>query len=152
MNIRSHSSTRQSHRETWSLERLQLEHVVAPGASLERSTLKTYASAFHHFAKSMVSRSVRCPQLHSVYVSPHSANCGRIISIWDLCRDGGFWPDVREIRKSYLVTKTLAGCLKLHGVPPHRNRILCVSSAPFLLPIYMMTCHLWPLHSLVGTA
>src|SRR5260370_27449066 len=35
-----------------------------------------------------------------------------------------FWPDAHEIHKSHLVTKTLAGCMKLHGMAAHHKHAL----------------------------
>ena len=63
------------------------------------------------------------------------------------------WPDIHEIHKSYLVTKTLAGCMKLHGMASctleiwktitHRSVSYKASSHPhisFTFPMQKANC------------
>ena len=122
------SRSRQPNRETWSLERLRLERAHALGASLERSTAKAYASAFLSYATFCEKHGFHIrpnPDTLSFYIvyMSHFIQPSSVKSyLSGICAElEAFWPDVREIRKSYLVSKTLARCMKLYSSPPHRK-------------------------------
>lgn len=144
-----HSRSRQPNRETWSLEHLRLEHAHALGASLERSMAKAYASAFLSYATFCKKHSFPiCPyadtlSFYVVYMS-HFIQPSSVKSyLLGICAElEAFWPNVREIRKSYLVSKTLAGCMKLYSSPPHRK---CALSQDDLTSI-IASCSTAPSH------
>ena len=98
---------------------------------MERSTTRTYASTF-------LSYSAFC-QHHGFPIRPtadtlsffmvymcHFIRPSSVKSyLSGICAElEAHWPDVREIRKSHLVTRTLAGCMKLHGTSARRKRAL----------------------------
>src|SRR5260370_22608099 len=121
------STSRQPDRETWMLEHLCLEWAHALGACLECSTTKTYASAFFSFSAFCQHHGLPiCPtedslSFFTVYMCNfiHPASVKSYLS--GICAKlKAFWPDVHKIQKSYLVVKTLTGCMKLHGMAAHR--------------------------------
>ena len=127
----SGSLSRQCNGETWTLEQLCLEQACALGASLECSTIKTYASAFlsyssfcqwHNFPIHPMANTL---SFYTVYMCHFIWPSSIKSYLSSICAElESFWPDVCEIHKSYLVSKTLAGCMKLHGTAAHWKHAL----------------------------
>src|SRR5260221_10574781 len=122
---------RQHNHETWSLERLKECRAWVIGGSLERATTKAYASAFllyttfcqqHHFPIQPTPDTLSFYIVYmSHYIQPQSVKSylSGICSKLELN-----WPEVREIRSSCIVTRTLDGCIKLLSQPAHHKRAL----------------------------
>ena len=126
MNVVPSSKSRQPVREAWTLEHLHLEHAHALGASLERSTAKTYASAFLSYSTFcekhgfLLRPTADTFSFYTVYMSHYIRPTSVKSYLSGICAElEAFWPEVQDIRKSHLVTKTLAGCMKLYGTAPH---------------------------------
>src|SRR5260221_12230953 len=122
-----------SNHETWSLECLKEWEWWAwvMGGSLKWAMTKAYASAFlsyttfckqHHFPIQPTPDTLSFYIVYmSHYIQPQSVKSylSGICSKLELN-----WPEVREIRSSCIVTRTLAGCIKLLSQPAHHKRAL----------------------------
>src|SRR5260370_38565221 len=60
-----------------------------------------------------------------VYMSHYIQPCSVKSYLSGICTElEGFWPDIWEIHSSQLVSRTLAGCIKLLGQPAHQKHAL----------------------------
>src|SRR5258708_39134781 len=131
MNRTSRSLARRPNWEWWSLERLREARVLAVGAALERSARHTYASALraytdfcdlHQFPLRPTADTL---SFFVVYMSHRIKPTSVKSYLSGICAElEPIWPDIRSIRTSPLVTKSLAGCHKLFGSPATRKRAL----------------------------
>src|SRR5260370_11607351 len=115
------SSSRQPDHETWMLECLHLERACALGVCLEHSTTRTYASTFLSYSAFCQCHGFPiCPTADTLsffmvymchFIQPSSVKS----YLSGICAKlEAHWPDACEIRKSHLVTQTLAACMYLH--------------------------------------
>jgi hypothetical protein len=109
-------TSRQPHRELWSLERLNYERSILLGMSIDTSTASAYSSALNSyltFCKMHGLPVEPTPQTLSYYttfqsfhINPKSVNS----YLSGVCNQlEAFFPDVRKNCTSTLVTRTLAG-------------------------------------------
>ena len=131
MNLGASPSARQRGRQAWSMGTFREQWMLTLGAALERSTSQSYTSAatsyisfceLHHFpTEPMVER--LC--FYIVYMSHHIKPTSVKSYLSGICAElEPFYPDIRSIRSSKLVNRTLAGCTKLYGSPAKRKRAL----------------------------
>lgn len=113
------------------MERLIHERSIALGHTIDTSTKLSYQSATNSFLTFCA--------LHHLPTEP-SANTLSLYIVWlssyieprsvtsylsGICHDfEPFFPDIRNVRKSSLVVRTLKGCLRLHSNPIRRKRAL----------------------------
>lgn len=123
--------SRQPVREPWSLERLVHERAIALGHALDKSTRASYSSALNSyltFCKIHNFPIEPTPDTLSFFVTfmcrhiePRSVNS----YLSGVCSGLEPWfPDVRRVRSSPLVSRTLQGSMRLYSKPIQRKRAL----------------------------
>jgi hypothetical protein len=123
--------SRQPLREAWTLERLERERAIALGHCISSSTQLTYSShinSYLNFCKIHGFPIAPTPDTLSFFVvfmchhiKPDSVD-SYLSGICNILEP--HFPDVRKVRKSSLVSRTLTGCQKMLGTPRHRKRPL----------------------------
>ncbi len=114
--------SRQKAREPWTLEKLYHERCLALGSAIDTSTLGPYNSALnsyitfckiHNFP---IQPTVDTMSYYTVFMSAHIKPESVSTYLSGICnRLENFFPDVREIRNSPIVSRTLKGCKRLKG-------------------------------------
>ena len=128
-------TSKQPHREAWTMDRLVNERSISLGYSLDASTYGTYTSALnsyltfcniHHLPVDPTPDTLSFFIVFlSSHINPKSVNS----YLSGVCRQlEPFFPDVRPNRKSMLVTRTMAGCLRRFGTPVKRKAPLSRSN------------------------
>jgi hypothetical protein len=138
--ILSSIPARQPPRQPWSHERLVRERALALSNSIDFSTQKCYGSAcnsyltfvrLHGFPVEPTPETLSFFVVFmSHHISPRSVNTylsGLVNQLHP------FFPDVRDARRSPLVTRTLTGCLKLKAKPIERKQALSLANVSQLL-------------------
>ncbi|PBK69605.1 hypothetical protein ARMSODRAFT_974750, partial [Armillaria solidipes] len=114
--------SRQRVHEPWTLEKLHHERCLALGSAIDTSTLGPYNSALNSYItfckihQFPVKPTEDTLSFYVVYMSSHIKpdSVGTYLS--GICnRLENFFPDVRAIRNSPLVSRTLKGCKRLRG-------------------------------------
>ncbi|KAJ6472038.1 putative retroelement protein [Mycena sanguinolenta] len=115
-------------REAWTVEQLVHQRAVALGAAIDMSTAQTYGSALNSY--------IEFCRLHEFPINPtadtlsfytvfmcHHINPNSVDSyLSGICNQlEAHFPQVREIRKSTLVSRTLQGCRRLRGTTTKRK-------------------------------
>src|ERR1700734_1472722 len=128
------STSRQPHREPWTLERLNYERSILLGLSIDTSTVTTYSSALNSyltFCKMHALPVDPTPQTLSYYVTFQSffINPKSVDSyLSGICNQlEPFFPDIRKNRVSPLVTRTLTGAKRYRGTPTSRKSPLTIA-------------------------
>ena len=120
---------RQPEREVWSRERLLHARAVALGHAVEFSTAVTYSShlnSYLNFCKSHNFPVDPTPETLSLfvvytahYIRPESVGC----YLSGICNTlEPYFPHVRKSRRSALVSRSLAGMIKLRGGSPTKRK------------------------------
>src|SRR5271168_4274412 len=133
-------TSKQPHREAWTMDRLVNERSISLGYSLDASTYGTYTSALnsyltfcniHHLPVDPTPDTLSFFIVFlSSHINPKSVNS----YLSGVCRQlEPFFPDVRPNRKSMLVTRTMAGCLRCFGTPVKRKAPLSRSNLEFVI-------------------
>jgi len=124
-------SSRQPHREPWTLDRLVHERSIALGLAIDNSTHLTYTSALNSYLtfckihKFPIEPTEETFSFFIVYMSTHIKPDSVNSYLSGICNQlEPFFPDVRKRRVSILVSRTLAGCRRRFGTPIHRKRPL----------------------------
>ena len=125
--------TRQPKWEAWSMEHLVHERVMALRNTIDPSTLQNYSSSLnsylaftrlHHLPTDPTEDSL---SFFVVYMSRHISPKSVSTYLSGICQQlEPFFPEVRQIRHSKLVRKTLQGCLKMYSLPARRKEPLAV--------------------------
>jgi hypothetical protein len=110
------------------MERFLNERSISLGYSLDSSSFSTYTSALnsyitfcnlHHFP---VEPTPDTLSFYIVFLSSHINPKSVNSYLSGICRQlEPFYPDVRQNRKSVLVSRTMAGCLRRFGSPVKRK-------------------------------
>jgi hypothetical protein len=123
--------SRQPVRSAWSLDRLIHERSVAMGNSIALRTAATYSSALEsylNFCRIHDLPAEPTPDTLSFYVvfmCHHIKPQSVLTYLSGICNQlEQFFPDVRTNRRHILVTRTLAGCQRLHSSPTTRKQPL----------------------------
>src|ERR1700761_4336252 len=134
------SRARQQHRTAWPVEELLRKRAVALGMALDKSSRATYSSAtnsYLHFCDIHGFQLNPTPEtlsLYTVYMCHHidprsvSAYLSGISSELE-----PFYPDVRQNRKSMLVSRTLQGCKRMLSRPIRRKQALSRTQLQYIL-------------------
>lgn len=134
------ATSRQPRREAWTMERLINERSISLGFSLDASSFDAYSSALNSY--------ITFCNLHdlpidptpdtlsffvvflSTHIKPDSVNS----YLSGICRQlEAFYPDVRQNRKSLLVSRTMTGCMRRFGTPVKRKSPLSHANLLFVL-------------------
>ena len=133
------STSRQPHREPWTLERLNYERSILLGLSIDTSTATTYSSALNSyltFCKMHKLPVEPTPQTLSYYTTFQSFHINpRSVDSYlsGICNQlEPFFPDVRKNRASSLVTRMLAGAKRFRGTATIRKSPLTVANLHFV--------------------
>jgi hypothetical protein len=118
----SPARSRQPARQPWTLERLQRERAIAIGASLDHSSVSVYNSHFqsyltfckmHNFSTEPTTDTL---SFYTVYMCHHIKPSSVDSYLSGICSSlEPFFPNVRTLRRSTIVSRTLAGMKKLRG-------------------------------------
>src|ERR1700678_4395068 len=132
-------SSRQPHRQPWTLETFVRERAYAISNSLDLSTRRTYSSALNSWIAfvNMHNFSIEPTQdtlsffivFMSHHIQPRSVKSYLSGLIQQLEPN---FPNIREIRSSPLITKVLKGCMKLKSKPIRRKEALTIEYLRFL--------------------
>ncbi len=120
--------SRQRVREPWTLEKLYHERCLALGSAIDTSSLGPYNSALnsyitfckiHNFP---VKPTADTMSYYTVFMSSHIKPDSVSSYLSGICnRLENFFPDVREVRNSPMVSRTLKGCKRLKGSAVNRK-------------------------------
>ena len=122
--LRISDTSRQPLREAWTMERLVNERSISLGFSLDSSSFAAYSSALnsyltfcnlHHLP---VDPTPDTLSFYVVFLSSHINPKSVNSYLSGVCRQlEPFFPEVRQHRKSLLVSRTMTGCLRRFGIP-----------------------------------
>ena len=122
---------RQPARVAWPMDRLFHERSVAMGNSIALRTASSYSSALESYLNFCrlhalpVEPTPDTLSFYVVYMCHHIKPQSVATYLSGICNQlEPFFPDVRSIRRHLLVTKTLAGCHRLHSSPIVRKKPL----------------------------
>src|SRR5258707_502750 len=145
MNISVPPLARQCKHARWLMGTFREQWVLALGAAVEHSTAHTYTSAatsyitfcdLHGFP---TEPTIERLCYYIVYMLHHIKPSSIKSYLSGICAElEPFYPDIHSIRTSKLVNRTLAGCMKLYGLPAQRKHALTESD---LLLIIHSTPH-----------
>ena len=138
--IQISSTSRQPQREAWTMERLINERSISLGYSLDTSSFGTYTSALnsyltfcnlHHLP---VDPTPDTLSFYVVFLSSHIKPDSVNSYLSGICRQlEPFYPEVRQNRKTMLVSRTMAGCMRRFGTPTKRKAPLSHANLLFVL-------------------
>ncbi|KAL1667665.1 hypothetical protein GGF50DRAFT_48123 [Schizophyllum commune] len=135
--------SRQPLREAWTRERLEHERAIAIGVSIELSTTLSYTSATNAYLEFCrlhdmpITPTTDSFSFFAVFMSHHLKPKTVDAYLSGVCNQlEPVFPNVRDIRKSRIVARTLAGCKKLYSSEEHRKRALTRSELRALHPAY----------------
>ena len=142
-------TSRQPPREPWTLDRLNAELTINLGMAIDKSTHANYTSALNSYLTfcrlyGFDIEPTQCTlalyvTFQSTYINPNSVDtylsgiCNQIET---------YFPNVREARKSVLVSRALQGAKRRFGITPHRKLPLTHND----LLIVLTNHHLHPSH------
>ena len=122
--IQISATSRQPHREPWTLDRLNYERSILLGMSIDTSTATTYSSALNSYLTFCKMHGLPVdptPQTLSYYITFQSffINPKSVDSyLSGICNQlEAFFPDIHKNRTSSLVARTLAGAKRYRGTP-----------------------------------
>ena len=138
--IRISSTSRQPRREAWTMERLINERSISLGYSLDTSSFGAYTSALnsyltfcnlHHLP---VDPTPDTLSFFVVFLSSHIKPDLVNSYLSGICRQlEPFYPEVCQNRKTMLVSRTMAGCMRRFGTPTKRKAPLLQANLLFAL-------------------
>ena len=134
------ATSRQPHRDAWTMERLINERSISLGFSLDTSSFGTYTSALNSYLTFCNIHNLPMeptPDTLSFYIvflssfiKPDSVNT----YLSGICQQlEPFFPDVRHNRKSMLVSRTMTGCMRRFGSPVNRKTPLSHADLLFVI-------------------
>ncbi|THU77397.1 hypothetical protein K435DRAFT_702524 [Dendrothele bispora CBS 962.96] len=131
MSLQLTTGSRQPPRLPWPMERLISERAIALGAALDQSTHTSYSShmnsyiSFCHMHNFSTEPTEDTLSFYIVYMCRNSKPIGpRSVKTYlsGICSElEEHFPEVRKIRKSRIVTRTLKGCKRLYSKPIKRK-------------------------------
>ena len=141
------ATSRQPHREAWTFDRLINERSISLGYSLNASSFGAYTSALNSYLTFCDLHNLPVdptPDTLSFYVvflsshiDPNSVNS----YLSGICRQlEPFFPEIRHNRKSVLVSRTMAGCLRRSGRPTNRKAPFSCADLLYVLAKHPSPC------------
>ena len=141
--IDSGVKSKQKRRLAWTRERLLRERAIALGQAIDTSTWKNYGSALNSYLTFVrihnfpVEPTADTISFFTVFMCHHIKPDSVDTYLSGICQQlEPYFPSVREIRKSILCKRTLAGCKRLRGVPTKRKRALTLSDLQTVIDYY----------------
>jgi hypothetical protein len=132
--IQISASSRQPIWEAWTLDRLIHERSIALGSALDKSSYGTYSSALNSYLTfcKLHDRPVEPTEdtlsFYVVFMSRHIQPRSVDSYLSGICNELEiFYPNVRKVRSSILVSRTLNGCKRLYSTEVKRKRPLGLS-------------------------
>ena len=133
-------TSRQPHRDAWTIERLINERSISLGFSLKLSPFGAYTSALNSYLTFCNLHNLPVDPTQdtlsfyivflSTYIKPDSVNA----YLSCICRQlEPFFPEVRRNRSSMLVSCTMTGCMRRFGSPVLRKSPLSHTNLLFIL-------------------
>ena len=120
--------SRQPRREAWAIDRLINERSISLGYSLDSSSFGAYTSALNSYLTFCnlhnlpVDPTTDTLSFYVVFLSSHIDPNSVNSYLSGICRQLElFFPEIRHNRKSILVSRTMAGCLRRFGRPTNRK-------------------------------
>jgi len=120
--------SRQPRRKTWTKEQLIHERALALRDSIDSSTAKSYGSALNSYLSFVRNHDLSVQPSEDnfsffiVYMSHHINPKSVNTYLSGVCQQlEPYFPNVREVRNSKLVKRTLHGCMRRHGKPTSRK-------------------------------
>ena len=121
-------TSRQPRRKAWTMERLINERSISLGYSLDSSSFGAYTSALNSYLTFCdlhglpVTPTPDTLSFYVVFLSSHIEPRSVDSYLSGICRQlEPFFPEVRQNRKTILVSRTMAGCLRRFGTPIKRK-------------------------------
>ena len=134
------ATSRQPRREAWTMDRLVNERSISLGYSLDSSSFGTYTSALNSYLTFCNLHNLPLdptPDTLSFYVVFLSSHIEpRLVNSYlsGICRQlEPFFPDIHHNRKSILVSRTMAGCMRRFGSPTNRKSPLSHANLLFVV-------------------
>ena len=141
--IDSGVKSKQKRRLAWTRERLLRERAIALGQAIDTSTWKNYGSALNSYLTFVrihnfpVEPTADTISFFTVFMCHHIKPDSVDTYLSGICQQlEPYFPSIREIRKSILCKRTLAGCKRLRGVPTKRKRALTLSDLQTVIDYY----------------
>jgi hypothetical protein len=136
--------SKQKRRIAWTRDRLLRERAIALGQAIDTSTWKNYGSALNSYLTFVrihdfpVEPTPDTLSFFTVFMSFHIKPDSVDNYLSGICQQlEPYFPSVRDIRKSMLCKRTLAGCRRLRGVPTKRKRALTLDDLQVVLDYYL---------------
>ena len=134
---------RQPPRKAWSYERLVHACAIVLRQAIDASTWKNYSSAlnsylnFIHMHNLPVKPTVDTLTFYTVYMCHHIKPDSVDTYLSGICQQlEPHFENVRQLRHSCLVHRTLQGCKRLHGSPTKRKRALTIDDLTLITQHY----------------
>jgi hypothetical protein len=141
--IESGVTSRQRPRAAWTGERLLRERSLALGQAIDTSTWKNYGSALNSYLSFVrmhdfpVEPTADTISFYIVFMCHHIKPSSVDSYLSGICQQlEPYFPSVRDVRKTMLVRRTLAGCKRLRGVPTSRKRALTMDDLRLVIQHY----------------
>jgi hypothetical protein len=129
------AKSRQPHRRAWTLDRLLHERSIALGSCLDKSTYGNYSSALNSYItfcklhKRPIQPTADTMSFYVVFMSHHIKPDSVDTYLSGICNQlEVHFPDIRNIRASRLVARTLKGCKRLYGSEVRRKLPICIDN------------------------
>jgi hypothetical protein len=134
------AKSRQPRRDAWTMEHLVNEHSISLGYSLDTSSFGAYTSALNSYLtfcnlhELPVDPTPDTLSFYIVFLSTHIKPDSVNSYLSGICRQlEPFYPDIRQNRKSLLVSRTMTGCMRRFGTPVNRKSPLSHANLLFVL-------------------
>ena len=141
--IQSNVKSRQRPRLAWTREHLIRERSLALGQAIDTSTWKNYGSALNSYLTFVrihdfpVEPTPDTLSFFIVFMCHHIRPKSVDSYLSGICQQlEPYFPSVRDVRKSIICKRTLAGCKRLRGVPTIRKRALSIDDLTQVIQHY----------------
>jgi hypothetical protein len=132
MNPSTNRSPRQPRRAPWDMDRFLRERAIALGQCVAPATWETYGSALNSYLEFITLHKFLDPEptpdtlsFFVVFMCHHIKPSSVDGYLSGICQQlEPFFPDIRNSRKSRVVSRTLKGCKRLYNTPTKRKRAL----------------------------
>lgn len=146
--IRTTRPSRQPTRVAWTHDRLVRERAIALGQAIDPSTHLAYSSHVHSYLAFCklhnlpIEPTADTLSFFVVYMSHHIKPTSVDSYLSGICNQlEHLYPDIRVVRKSHLVSRTLAGCKRMLNSPTKRKLPLQVEHIDTLFALFPPISH-----------
>ena len=134
------ATSRQPRREAWTMNRLINERSISLGYSLDSSSFGAYTSALNSYITFCdlhnlpVDPTPDTLSFYIVFLSSHIDPKSVNSYLSGICQQlEPFFPEIRHNRKTVLVSRTMAGCMRRFGHPTNRKAPFSIADLLFVL-------------------